>query len=297
MRTTSCDSCPFPRHSVRPGAINCSSCKDKYYYHPVEHECVQCDEDMARCLERNATTLMTMGVKTGFYRFTAMSWHIYACPHRYNCEGGTVAGQASCVEGAFGALCELCEDGYYLEGDSMRCELCEDAVHGSRVIVLIVMLCTAFVVLVAGAIFSAKHAGAIGKFYDQHKKRIKHTGAKITAFVVAMQIIVLVKENHEDLEGKALPNPYMYFVELLGFLALDVMEFIPMACISGRVTHFAKLMVWTIGPALAAGGLVVAIAVAKTESRKKLVRSILEDYTRHFALLLFLVSLYLLSPH
>ena len=175
------------------------------------------------------------GVKRGFYRFTVMSWHIYACPHQGNCEGGTVAGQASCVEGAFGALCELCEDGYYLEGDTMRCELCEDAVHGSRVIVLIVMLCTAFVVLVAGAIFSAKHAGAIGKFYDQHKKRIKHTGAKITAFVVAMQIIVLVKENHEDLEGKALPNPYMYFVELLGFLALDVMEFIPMACISGRV--------------------------------------------------------------
>ena len=32
----------------------------------------------------------------------------------------------SVADYAFGALCELCEDGYYLEGDSMRCELCED---------------------------------------------------------------------------------------------------------------------------------------------------------------------------
>ena len=79
-------------------------------------------------------------------------------------------------------------------------------------------------------VISLKYAQALLAFYTENKTRIKDMGAKFTAFLIAMQIIVL-KENHEDLDGEPLPYPYSYFVELMGFLALDIMEFIPMACI------------------------------------------------------------------
>ena len=270
-RSTSCKYCRSPRWAVNMGSFNCTSCRNGYYYHPVTGNCVSCNVDEVRCDEEVATTLLTLDVNDGYFRFTDMSKEIYACRNKHNCKGGTVAGKPSCTVGSFGPLCGLCENGYYLEGDKARCEPCERAIQGKAVIILVAIVAFVFAGALSIFVISLKHAQALLAFYTENKTRIKDMGAKFTAFLIAMQIIVLVKENHQDLDGEPPPNPYSYFVELMGFLALDIMEFIPMACIFGRVTHLAKLLAWTIGPAIVTAILSVAIYFAKTSLRRKLV--------------------------
>ena len=96
--------------------------------------------------------------------------------------------------------------------------------------------------------FVKKNLEVIKAYYNERKERIKETGGKITALVVTMQIIILVNENHKDLRGNGFPQPFEQFIEFFNFLTLDMINIIPVGCIFGHVSHYNKLVVWTVGP-------------------------------------------------
>ena len=87
-------------------------------------------------------------------------------------------------------------------------------------------------------------------FYAEHKERLKNIGSKLTAFLVTMQIIILMSNNHAALDGaNPLPRPFKTFLTFFDFLALDVMNVLPIACIfSKRVGQLESLLAWTIIP-------------------------------------------------
>jgi hypothetical protein len=254
---------------LKPSAANCSDCVDEYYKDPFRNwrdRCVLCDEDRATC--ENGTTLFTIDVKHGYYRFQNKSKAIYECPLPENCLGGPSAGTASCRTGAFGPLCELCKDEYYFEGDSNTCESCADATKGSNVVTLFIIAGVMGVLAIVTGGLMMHNADRLDAFYAQNEERILQLSAKITALIITMQIIVLVNKNHRDLEGAMLPQPYGKFLDSLSFLALDMVEFVPFSCLFGRVGHLQRLLVWTVGPLSLIALVSILILVSKHERRK-----------------------------
>ena len=195
---------------------------------------------------------------------------IYECPFPDNCLGGTSAGGASCLTGSFGALCELCENNYYLEGDSNTCEPCADATKGSNVMTLFIIAGVMGVLAIVVGSLAVYNAQRLSDYYMRNEERILQLSAKITALIVTMQIIVLVNQNHQDLEGAKLPEPYGKLLDSLSFLALDMVEFVPVSCWFGRVGHFETLMVWTVGPLSLIALVSILILVSKHEQQKML---------------------------
>ena len=75
------------------------------------------------------TTLASMTVMPGWYRFSTASTVAWQCPASYmtNCLGGNSSSDALCVEGAGGPLCEVCSPSYFLSDALGRCESCRTA--------------------------------------------------------------------------------------------------------------------------------------------------------------------------
>ena len=237
--------------------------------HTLRRTCIDCPEEV-QCAEN--TTLKTLDVPRGYFRFTKSSSEIYACPHPNNCLGGkSRAGDSSCLRGAYGPLCELCATDYFLDADDARaCVSCEGAASSSKVILLMSIAGAAFVSLVVAALVAvAKNFNAIKRFVDERKERIKAIGAKVTPLIVTMQIIILVNTNHKDLDGDGLPEPFNRFLDLLKFLTLDAFSFLPMGCVFGHVGHFQKLVVWTAGPFFAIVVAGIMICYVKKAATKK----------------------------
>jgi hypothetical protein len=253
---------------LKSNAGNCSYCEDGWYKHSFTSECVPCIDDEMKCDNENGTTLLTIHVRSGRYRFEATSFQVYECPFPENCVGGTSAGEDSCRTGSFGPLCELCEDDYYHEGDTNTCELCSGAMDGSKVIALFIIAAVLFVLSIVVVAVMVQNAELLTEFYTKHEERILHLSAKVTALIVTMQIIVLVNDNHTALEGEVLPEPYGRFLESLSFLALDMVEFVPLSCLFGRVSHLQGLMAWTVGPLSLIALVSILIVLSKHEQRK-----------------------------
>ena len=243
-----CKRCEWPSIALTAGASICSACVEGYYLHTLLHECIECPEG-AICEEN--TTLKTLKVEQGFYRFELWSSEIFSCPYPNNCKGGSgTAGDASCISGAFGPLCEMCEADYFLEVDGTKaCTSCDDATRSTKVIALFIIVAVLFVIgVILLLAFVKKNLEVIKAYYNERKERIKEIGGKITALVVTMQIIILVNENHKDLRGNGFPQPFEQFIEFFNFLTLDMINIIPVGCIFGHVSHYNKLVVWTVGP-------------------------------------------------
>jgi hypothetical protein len=266
-----CARCTSPETSLNEGASNCSACEKNYYFHTRYRACKDCPEG-AICAGN--TTLKTLDVEKGYYRFELWSSELIRCPYPNNCNGGSAkAGDNMCIRGAYGPLCELCKDDYFLEmGGTNACSSCKDATESPRVVALFVIVA---ILLVGGIIVLLavvkKNLQAIRDFYIERKERIKEVGAKITALIFTMQIIILVNNNHKDLDGDGLPEPFQQFLASISFLALDVVNVVPVGCIFGHVRHFQKVLVWTLVPT--AMILVVGIAIRYVEkaTTKKLV--------------------------
>ena len=50
-----------------------------------------------------------------------------------------------------------------------------------------------------------------------------------------------MQENHESFGDTEMPEPYNQFLEKMGFLTFDVLQFIPLECMVGRMGHGKKL--------------------------------------------------------
>ena len=131
----SCESCTSPEFTSGTGATYCDACVAPakgigYYYYPDGNgtdNCHLCPKKGTDCTNKNATyTLARLPIKSRFYRFTSTSDQVYSCSTAWssdgiNCEGGKVAGVASCAEFSRGPLCALCEDAYFLNFEG-RCQ-------------------------------------------------------------------------------------------------------------------------------------------------------------------------------
>ena len=104
------------------------------------------------------------------------------------------------------------------------------------------------------------------------KNRIEAVGARLTALIITMQIIILVNNNHKDLEGEGVPAPFRNFLENFNFLTLDIMSVLPLGCAFGHVTHFKKMVLWTIVPTAMIVAVSIAVCLVKRAATKRNIR-------------------------
>ena len=275
---TACTACLSPLTTRGVGSINCSACEENYYWDMQKKSCEDCPPNGATCT--NYSELLALKIDEGYYRFSKVSNKPYPCQYRGNCHGGKNYGGKSCSEGSKGPLCSLCRKDYYLDGAKNRCEKCENAIESPQVILLLVTISVIFMLCVGITIIVIRRKEEVVGFYKRHRSRLIDLSEKATAFVVAMQILVLLRGNHQNLEGAAsLPKPYNAFLEDMSFLALDVMHFIPLSCIFGRVGHLANLLVWTVGSMIFVLGVVTTLFCVKRPSLQKWVSCEGDEYS------------------
>lgn len=69
-----------------------------------------------------------------------------------------------------------------------------------------------------------------------------------------MQIILLVKANHETVGGSSLPSPYRPFLRALAWMTLDAVQFVPFNCMyDGGFDHMDNLVRWWLGLGIRCG--------------------------------------------
>jgi hypothetical protein len=104
-------------------------------------------------------------------------------------------------------------------------------------------------VLVLAVVVLRLKKDAILMAVEKHQQPIQDGVQRLTAVFVTMQIILLVKANHETLGGSELPSPYAPFLQFVSFLALDAVQFVPFNCIyDDGFDHFDNLLLETLAP-------------------------------------------------
>ena len=122
-RQTACENCrQFGEgRTSAAGAAVCEMCEADYYYDGGE--CIKCPWS-ATC-PANSTLGSPWVVDEGFYRFSMDTPAIYRCKRNDGCVGGPGAGDAMCADHHRGPLCQLCDEGYYMEHVLRTCLKCD----------------------------------------------------------------------------------------------------------------------------------------------------------------------------
>ena len=64
-----------------------------------------------------------------------------------------------------------------------------------------------------------------------------------------MQILLIMKYNHQNVGGSDLPSPYSIFLDEFSFIALDAIQFVPFNCMYKKgFDMFDNLLLETITP-------------------------------------------------
>ena len=213
--------------------------------------CIRCKGSMI--CDKYGVTIQSLRIQSGWYRFSEDSHRVYECPHPQNCVGNTTAGDTLCLRGSFGPLCGLCKDDFYLDPGTKACKNCRATGANQEMVTFYIIL--GVICIVGVAILAGRHQ--LKEFFHEHRDTLMRSKNKITALIVSMQIISILREGQEDIGGRPLPEPFQGFLLSMNFLGLDLMEITSLACINGRVAQFPALLTWTIGPT----ALVIVVAI------------------------------------
>lgn len=260
---TSCTPCEYdvangfgPKYTSSAGATTCDLCKEGYYMNQ-DQRCSSCGSmdgstlglsasDFVDCPE--GSTLTSVRVKPGFYRFTEYSNRIYPCGTN-NCQGNIT--HKGCLIGSAGPLCDLCESGYFLRSASKTCTACEDvreAWSGSFAATLsIILLLVAVLALSVGLIFRRVEHPKITEFYRFYKTNVDEAKQRLVLLFVTMQIILLLIPNHSAVGGSEITGPYATYLQGINIFRLDAFQLLPFDCLSS-LDHLDKLCIETTLP-------------------------------------------------
>ena len=262
----SCASVGGPRgtggagYSSTAGAASCDKASPDYYL-TSDGAAVLCPEG-TDCSGSGGATVTSMSVEYGWYRFTPTSTAAYECQHPANCRGGNGTGDALCIKGAGGPLCDVCEPTYFLRESTERCESCTVANAWLGPILFVLFAG------VAAAVYRAYHQQVM-VWYSANEDWVAALSEKAGAVFVTLQIILLIRSNHSSVGGRAMPTPYFDFLAALSFLALDVVQFLPLKCASGDdFDHLDSLLVMTLVPLAVLGAAMAGVTVLREQKKQ-----------------------------
>jgi len=255
-----------PGYSSSEGATNCTLCEARYY-RDSDDKCSGCLND-ATCAA--GTTTETLLVKPGYFRFSSTSEVIEECPYPANCVGGSNQSKL-CLIGATGPLCTLCEPNYHLSEESVEghCEPCSVETSWTGPIVAGCIFIVVFTLFCVGLYYKKDQ---LLKFEKDNKLKLKEFGSQCNSIFVTMQIVLLLESNHAEVGGTEMPNPYSGFLKTVGFLNLDVIQFVPFNCVYSDGFDHGKALVLECSVPLAL--FVLALSFSGWQTRRRMVAAV-----------------------
>lgn len=236
-----CDKCTTEMgsgYTSGTGASECDIASPNYYMdsNMISRICphgFQCPQ---------GSTISTLIVDKGHYRFSVSSVHSYRCKHIPNCLGGH-HNTTPCSTGSSGFLCDSCDSGFYMkQQDSQQgCVVCSN-INLKWVIIVIILVGLP----ISLAFYFRKR---IFIFLLINQKRIDQICQRATVVFITCQSISILQTNHTELGGQAIDKPYDDFLQVLKFFTFDLLEAIPLDCVfETRLTHFEFLVFETLLP-------------------------------------------------
>lgn len=149
-RCAHCDVVAGNEYTSAQGMGVCNKCRPGFYWH--KSTCNRAKDGTA-CVA-DGTTLATLDIKKGWYRFATSSDKLYECPVKDACAGsGVQNGNASagisnaslssaeyraslCGRGYVGAICSACDKMFYADTITRECMECETNESGERWFIL-----------------------------------------------------------------------------------------------------------------------------------------------------------------
>ena len=140
----------------------------------------------------------------------------------------------------------MCDRDYYLHapsGGKGGCVACSEGKSWLGPVVGFVIFLFLGAALV---VFKTKlHA-----FATQNRTWISKLSQKFVLFLVALQIVTVLKTNHDSLEGaRTMAEPYQTYLAVTSVVDLDIAQILPLNCISGSpMNHLDVLLMTTLVP-------------------------------------------------
>ncbi|KAH8054910.1 calcium ion binding protein [Aureococcus anophagefferens] len=275
--TTLCFPCTREEETSVVGV--CDVCKEGYYRDAAYGSCFPCP-DGAACPA--GSTIETMAVEAGYYRFYARSPRVYACSHDDAddaCAGtrrrngtapdpGDTWGAALCRRGAKGPLCKLCRRNRFRATPGSRsAELAEGKIGRSRErcvpcdqsrlmaleISRVVLVVFGWVGVALAVTFALK--GYARKWASAVLLQAVYFAITTSRFIVAHKVVM--------------PVPLPEYVQVLEWLTFDAEALRSVVwCHVHKVKYFDYLIFYTlVFPVVLAAGLLGAVARGAARAR------------------------------
>lgn len=242
------------------GSTNCSHCL-KYYYMNADGDCPLCP--LGTDCDNYGSTLEGLIITPGYFRYSEKSTHVYRCPYPTHCVGGNVTGDGLCSSSSTGSLCTACMPGFYLRDAMSECLPCGDVSDLWWLGPALLLLALAFM-----ASLGYRQRQRITDWVTENAEFLqmsaRDVSARITAFFVTMQTIVLIQSNHLDLGGAPTPEPYGSFLNHLSMFSLDLVQMLPADClVENQWSHFDSLLLETLIPIIILASILVVESIEK----------------------------------
>ena len=219
----------------------------------------------------NRSTLATLNLEPGYFRFDDHSTKIYECTGKkreenQNCDGGRHV-EAQCAPASKGPLCARCEPGNTMVYTG-RCEACGDS-QTSKFLKNGGWLIIGFFILIAGfmcAVRAEYKAGrdrwsCIRALRDQKKTHVVH---RLKIVWTCYQIIAQTIWTLPEVVFPPIVESMIRWVSTLTVFSLDIN--LPLNCIYPNYNYYQNVIVTNVGgPAVV--GILAALAVARRQIR------------------------------
>ena len=215
------------------GSDTCGVCIAAYYMN-ADGKCIEKGKGVIKEAGTAGTTLSTMSIEEGYWRYTSTSTQVYECTYPMNCEGGVngSVGDLICSKGSRGPLCTVCSDdgpGYFIDTHQQMCVACSAEQVPWYTWAVVALLAAAVIGgLVAMALKLKDTRARLRQWVRANHDSLGRLSDTFTVAWVTMQTLVLVVQNHKDSGGKDPPSLYANFLSsFAGFVSLEFFSIFP----------------------------------------------------------------------
>lgn len=237
--------------------------------------CVDCSQTTG--VSHCATNQIVL--QSGYWRRYATTQAVMKCPSgSKSCLGGNITGNALCVLGYEGPLCNVCSDGYY-KADSTTCSECSGSGLFSPTLITVIVLVfvggtllwmtylynTALFVVDANAITTTNSMygqmiSLCYTLYDFWKTQSKSILLRVKVIVSTFQVVTVTA----TVFAVTIPDNLTNFLDAFKFFNLRFSTIIPVGCTTANFDFIENLIITTLFPIGLCLGLYLTMFVEYT---------------------------------
>merc|ERR1719482_781289 len=260
---TPCEPCPANFFSPESGATMC--CRDGYVL--VDGFCRECGENVgdyylkgATCDAANGTTVATLEIEQGYFRFSPDTTFLYPCPEDDDaCRGSSPAaegyGDGLCYTHAHGPLCMLCEEDYFRDNKMLdapsKCVSCDRTGVQMRQLYPVLLMIVVWALVILG----------IRRLQSRFERQW------FMAVLIQCVYFTVTMSRFVSIHQVPLPPVSKVFMRAFDVIAFDLSSLHSLARCWGWVDNYFNFLLWVtlVAPALLL--VFVVCAVVRAVSR------------------------------